>query len=57
MKFEFTKANYFLLSIAILTTIAGYIVMTTGDKTLSTILLIVAYAVLFPIAIIFKTKK
>ncbi|MBT3168308.1 MAG: hypothetical protein HN952_08080 [Candidatus Cloacimonetes bacterium] len=57
MKFEFTKANYFLLSIAILTTIAGYIVMTTGDKTLSTILLIVAYAILFPIAIIFKTKK
>ncbi len=57
MKFEFTKTNYLVLIIAVVTTIAGYIVMATGDKTLSTILLIVAYVILFPLAIVFKVEK
>ena len=57
MKFVFTKLNMILLIVAILTTIAGYIIMGTGDKTISPILLIIAYVILFPAAIIVGTKK
>jgi len=57
MKFVFTKLNMILLIVAILTTIAGYIIMGTGDKTISPILLIIAYIILFPAAIIVGTKK
>ena len=57
MKFVFNKLNVILLITAILVTIIGYIVMGTGDKTISPILLILAYVVLFPAAIIAGTKK
>lgn len=57
MKFVFTKLNVILLIAAILVTIVGYIIMGTGDNTISPILLILAYVVLFPAAIIAGTKK
>ena len=57
MKFVFNKLNMILLIAAILITIMGYIIMGTGDKTISPILLIIAYVVLFPAAIIAGTKK
>ncbi|MCF7857905.1 MAG: hypothetical protein K9N07_01070 [Candidatus Cloacimonetes bacterium] len=57
MKFVFNRTNVTLLIIAILTTVAGYIVMGTGDKTISPVLLIIAYVILFPLAIIAGTKK
>ena len=57
MKFEFNKINIILLIIAIITTVIGYIVMGTGDITISPILLIIAYVILFPAAIIVGTKK
>ncbi|MDO9578919.1 MAG: hypothetical protein Q7J16_13630 [Candidatus Cloacimonadales bacterium] len=57
MRFVFNKTNSTLLIIAILATIAGYIVMGTGDKTISPIILIIAYVVLFPAAIMAGTKK
>ena len=57
MKFVFNKINVILLTIAILTTVVGYIVMGTGDITISPILLIIAYVILFPAAIIVGTKK
>ena len=57
MKFVFNKTNIILLVIAIITTIAGYIIMGTGDKTISPILLIIAYVILFPVSIIIGTKK
>ena len=55
MKFIFNKTNKLLLIIGILVTIAGYIVMGTGDKVLSPILLVIAYVVIFPAAIIIGT--
>ena len=57
MRFVFNKTNSTLLIIAILATIVGYIVMGTGDKTISPIILIIAYVVLFPAAIMAGTKK
>ena len=57
MKFVFNKTNIILLVIAIITTVAGYIIMGTGDKTISPVLLIIAYVILFPAAIIVGTKK
>ncbi|MCK5050401.1 MAG: hypothetical protein KAS53_01585 [Candidatus Cloacimonetes bacterium] len=57
MKFVFNKTNVILLIIAIITTVVGYIIMGTGDKTISPILLIIAYVILFPASIIIGTKK
>ena len=57
MKFVFNKINVVLLIVAILTTVAGYIIMGTGDNTISPILLIIAYVILFPASIIVGTKK
>ena len=57
MKFVFNKTNTILLIIAIITNAAGYIIMGTGDKTISPILLIIAYVILFPASIIIGTKK
>ena len=52
MRFVFEKKNRFLLILAILFTVAGYVVMGTGDKTISPILLIIAYVILFPAALL-----
>lgn len=57
MKFVFEKTNIILFIVAILVTILGYIIMATGDKTISPILLVIAYIILFPAAIIVGTKK
>jgi hypothetical protein len=57
MKFVFNKLNSTLLIAAIILTVAGYIVMGTGDKTISPILLILAYVVLFPAAIMVGMNK
>lgn len=57
MRFVFNMLNSILLIIAILVTIVGYLIMSTGDKTISPVLLIIAYVVLFPAAIIVGTKK
>ena len=53
----FDKKNMILMVIATLFLIAGYIIMGTGDKTISPIILVVSYAVLFPIAILSGTFK
>lgn len=57
MRFIFEKRNQILLILAIIVTIAGYVVMGTGDKTISPILLIIAYVVLFPAALLIGWKK
>ena len=57
MKLVFTKLNTVLLVLAILVTIAGYMVMGTGENTISPILLIIAYAILFPAAILAGINK
>jgi len=57
MKFVFNKTNIILLIIAFITIIAGYVIMGTGDNTISPILLIIAYVILFPASIIVGIKK
>jgi hypothetical protein len=57
MKFVFSKLNSAILIIAILITIVAYIIMGTGDKTISPILLIICYVILFPLAIMMGAKK
>ncbi len=57
MKFVFKKINAILLVIAILTTIVGYIIMGSGDKTISPVLLIIAYVILFPASILIGLKN
>lgn len=52
MRFEFGKLNTMLMVIAIVVTAIGYLIMGTGDNTISPILLVIAYAILFPAAII-----
>ena len=57
MKFEFGKLNAILFLLGIIGLLAGYIIMGTGDKTISPIILILSYLVLFPLALIIGFKK
>lgn len=57
MKFVFDKTNIVLTIIAVIVTVIGYIIMGTGDNTISPILLIIAYVVLFPAAIVISIKN
>ncbi|MBN2460321.1 MAG: hypothetical protein JXB60_01840 [Candidatus Cloacimonetes bacterium] len=57
MKFTFGKLNTLLLLLGIIVIITGYIIMGTGDKTISPVLLVIAYAVIFPAAIIVGTRQ
>ena len=57
MKFVFNKKNKILLILAIVMLIIGYIIMGTGDKTISPIILIIAYVVLIPAAIMTGVSK
>ena len=56
MKLRFGKVNQSLLIVAVLATILGYIVMGLGDKHISPIILVLAYVVLFPLAIMVGTN-
>ena len=53
----FDKKNMILMAIATIFLIVGYVIMGTGDKTISPIILVISYAVLFPIAFLFGTFK
>lgn len=53
-KFNFTKTNLIILIMAILLLLVGYIVLSTGDRTISPILLIISYVVLIPFAFLLK---
>ncbi len=60
---NFSKLNYVLFGIGILTIFLGYIIMLTGDTNsfqsvkLSPIVLVIGYCVLIPLSIIYKPKK
>ncbi|MBC8214661.1 MAG: DUF3098 domain-containing protein [Candidatus Marinimicrobia bacterium] len=59
---SFTKVNYLLFGIGILTIIIGYIVMITGETTsfqsvkLAPVILVVGYCVIIPTSILYKSK-
>jgi len=57
MRFIWKQLNKILLILGILLTIVGYLIMGSGDKTISPVILVVAYVIVFPAAIISGFKK
>ena len=57
------KRNYVIFGIAVLLLIVGYVIMAQGSTnsaaalTVAPIILVIAYCVLVPIAILLKPKK
>jgi membrane protein YdbS with pleckstrin-like domain len=52
-----TKFNYLLLIISAIILIIGYVIMSFNEITISPILLMIAYLVIIPIALLWKPKK
>ena len=52
-----SSAGNLILIISILFIVVGYLVMSFGDRTVSVILLIIAYIVLIPVALMIKSVK
>jgi zinc transporter ZupT len=57
MRLVFGKLNTILMVAAIVVTLSGYLIMGTGENTISPILLVIAYAVLFPASIIVGANR
>lgn len=55
--FYFKKANYYILIVALVFIIIGYILMWLGSTNISTVLLVLGYIVLVPISILYKKTK
>lgn len=56
-RFQFGKSNKIILSIAVILTIIGYVIMGTGDSVISPIILVIAYVILFPLGIMIGFMK
>ncbi len=56
-KFIFNRQSIILFIIGIILLITGYIFMAAGDITVSPILLIIAYVIIFPLAILIGLFK
>ena len=60
---SFTKENYIFLGIGVLILIIGFLLMSQGpwdnpvSLTISPIVLLVAYLVIFPISILYRRKS
>ena len=54
---DFAKNNYIVLGIGIFLVILGFIIMGTGDITISPILLVLGYCVAIPIGILLPPKR
>ncbi len=50
----FTKKNYVVFGLGVLSVILGFITLSRGSTTLAPILLILGYCVIIPIAILLK---
>ncbi|HEY4322108.1 MAG TPA: hypothetical protein VGM77_13145 [Gemmatimonadales bacterium] len=48
----FTRRNLLLIGVAILTIAAGYAVLVHGAASAASVLLVIGYCVLFPLALI-----
>ena len=53
----FTSRNRTILTVGIITLVIGYIALGLGSITLAPVLLVAAYCVIIPIAIVAKGKK
>lgn len=56
-RFEWSTLNTILMLVALVTITIGYILMRRNDISVSPVLLLVAYVVLIPAAIMLKSKK
>jgi uncharacterized membrane protein YesL len=62
-KIEWTKMNYIILGAGLLFVVVGFFLMTMGpwdnplSLTVSPIILLIAYLIIFPIAILYKKKE
>ncbi len=56
VKWPFGKKNYIWFGVALAVMIIGYILLGTGDITMAPILLVIAYCVLIPVAILVKGR-
>lgn len=56
-RFQWSSLNTILLVIAIIMITVGYIIMRQNDISISPVLLLIAYVVLIPLAIILQGKK
>jgi len=54
---DITFKSYIILIISIVFLISGYLIMSFGDRTVSIILLMIAYIVLIPISLFIQEKK
>jgi membrane protein YdbS with pleckstrin-like domain len=52
-----SAGNYILLLVALIIITLGYIIMGQNEISVSPILLVIAYAVVIPLALIIKFKK
>ncbi len=55
-KLPFSARNYSLLAIALVLILLGFVVLSTGDITISPILLVLGYCVFLPAGILMKPK-
>lgn len=62
-KIEWTKENYIIAAVGLLLLIIGFFLMSQGpwdnplSLSVSPIVLLIAYLVIFPLAILYKKKK
>ena len=56
-RFVFGKESIILFVIGVVIITIGYIIMATGDITISPILLIIAYVFIFPLSILIGLMK
>lgn len=60
---SFTRTNYLIFGIGLLTIVLGYILMATGETTsiqsvkVAPVVLVIGYCVIIPIAILYKSDK
>jgi len=54
---DFGKRNYIFLGIGLFLIIVGFIVMGTGDITISPIMLVLGYCVAIPLGILLPAQK
>ncbi|MDD3804275.1 MAG: hypothetical protein PHW02_07845 [bacterium] len=53
-KLSFSKTSILIFTAALISILAGYILMSAGDITLSPALLVLGYVILIPVAILKK---
>ncbi|MCB5252038.1 MAG: hypothetical protein RBR69_10350 [Candidatus Cloacimonadaceae bacterium] len=51
------KANYILLIVSAVVLILGYVIMSLNEITISPIILMIAYTIIIPFALLWHPKK